>query len=339
MKGDWRHTAVIGIAESGAPEPDAATPWLFLNALVLPCPAGWREGLICEQGFRPDHDGLAQAGYRVSPRVEPTGPGTPLPAGGLVLAGRSRSANEGLLARASAMVRPGAPVIACGPKNTGIQALRKWVAGQTEIRFSLSKHHAVAFAFAAGSLDAADGGMERERAGMFSARQPDTGSQLLARHFDKRIAGKVADFGAGWGYLSAELIRRSPGITSLDLYEADHAALEAARELLAACAGGAMPMPELAFHWADLAGGFARRPFDWVVMNPPFHHGLHAGRERRTDLGIAFIASAASTLREGGRLLLVANRGLPYEAEIAKRFRRASTLAEEAGYKVIEAVR
>ena len=59
------------------------------------------------------------------------------------------------------------------------------------------------------------------------------------------LAGKVADFCAGWGYLSAELAQRAPAITGLDLYEADIEALEAARGNLAGRQG-------TRFFWHDL---------------------------------------------------------------------------------------
>ena len=59
----------------------------------------------------------------------------------------------------------------------------------------------------------------------------------------------------------------------------------------------------------------------------------------RPDIGRAFIEAASGALRAGGRLLLVANRQLPYEAAIAHGFASARTLAEREGYKVIEAIR
>jgi 16S rRNA (guanine1207-N2)-methyltransferase len=68
-----------------------------------------------------------------------------------------------------------------------------------------------------------------------------------------------------------------------------------------------------------------------VISNPPFHQG----RAAEPALGIAFIEAAGRILKPSGRLLLVANRQLPYEAALARVFRSTTTLSEDAGYKVL----
>jgi len=108
-------------------------------------------------------------------------------------------------------------------------------------------------------------------------------------------------------------------------------ALDLARGNLAAEGNGVA----IGFHWHDVAAGLPTQ-YDFIVTNPPFHA---QGREERTDLGRAFIAAAAEALRDGGRLLLVANRHLPYEAGLAARFEHVRTLAQEHGFKVVEAVK
>jgi 16S rRNA (guanine1207-N2)-methyltransferase len=69
-----------------------------------------------------------------------------------------------------------------------------------------------------------------------------------------------------------------------------------------------------------------------VVMNPPFHDALgnHA-----PGLGSAFIRKAAAILQPGGRLIMVANRQLPYEAELGKAFKTVERIAESKGFKVL----
>ena len=42
-------------------------------------------------------------------------------------------------------------------------------------------------------------------------------------------------------------------------------------------------------------------------------------------------------LRKGGHLWLVANRHLPYEAALARHFREVRAVADERGYKIVEA--
>ena len=73
-----------------------------------------------------------------------------------------------------------------------------------------------------------------------------------------------------------------------------------------------------------------------MIANPPFHQG----RAAEPDLGAAFIAAAARILKPSGRLLLVANRQLPYEAALAAALPPAGEkLSEDGAYKVFAAER
>ncbi len=86
-------------------------------------------------------------------------------------------------------------------------------------------------------------------------------------------------------------------------------------------------------YWHDVTRGLPQR-YDAIVSNPPFHQG----RADLPELGRAFIASAADALLPDGRLLIVANRHLPYEATLDARFAEVRTLTMQEGFKVIEAV-
>lgn len=92
----------------------------------------------------------------------------------------------------------------------------------------------------------------------------------------------------------------------------------------------------LAFHWHDVTTGLGRR-YDTIISNPPFHA---QGRADRPDIGRRFITVAAQALQPGGRLWMVANRHLPYEAELlAQQFASVRTVAQDRGFKVFEATR
>lgn len=327
---DARHTLVLPFEKGLLSAPSKVKPFIMLNAQTLPEDAGlWRNGLVCEQGFRTHYLDLERQGCSVSPQIRTEASY----AGALVLSGRARHVNEVNLTRAWNQVLEGAPVVVAGDKNAGIQSLRKWAGSRAEIAGSLSKYHAVVFwmmkTSASWPSPPQSTGDERYevRPGMFSASGPDIGSQLLASHFDGRIRGRVADFGAGWGYLSERLLQRVEHVDSIDLFEADYASLAAARLNVV--------HPKANFHWIDMTSEAPRGPFDWIIMNPPFH----AGRAADPQLGKTFIAAAARALPTGGRLLMVANRNLPYETLLTSLFRNVSVRAQEKGFKVFEALR
>jgi 16S rRNA (guanine1207-N2)-methyltransferase len=168
------------------------------------------------------------------------------------------------------------------------------------------------------------------RPGMFSHDRIDPGSRLLAETLPTDLSGEVADFCAGWGYLSAEIAVRCPTIRRIDLYEADHASLEAARRNLAGVSG-----PQVQFLWHDLLSEPVEARYDAIVMNPPFHQG----RAAEPEIGQKLIAVAAKALRSRGKLYMVANKGLPYERALAAAFAGSSQIARDNSFKVFAATR
>ncbi|MBL8568678.1 MAG: class I SAM-dependent methyltransferase [Phreatobacter sp.] len=160
--------------------------------------------------------------------------------------------------------------------------------------------------------------------GVFAWDRIDPGSALLLEHLPP-LAGRGADLGCGIGVLSRAVLAAS-AVTELTLVDLDRRAIDCARRNVAD--------PRARFVWADLRREVASLAgLDFVVTNPPFHDG---GAEDRA-LGQAFVRRAAGLLRRGGRLLLVANRHLPYEAVLKASFRSVSLRVEAGGYKVYEA--
>lgn len=299
----------------------------------LRLPDGWKAQTRLVQPFRPDFLALLAAGHDVSPRME--GEHHQL---SLVLAGRHRGLNEARIADAWQRTASGGTILVAGGKEDGIDSLRKRLADRLEGK--LSKHHGVAFwlrrddggtPFAGAGAPAVVEGQWQTAPGMFSFDRVDAGSRLLAEHLPDDLAGHIADFGAGWGYLADIVAGKARRLDALDLYEADHAALDAARANLARL----QPDAPAAFHWRDLTTEQPERRYDAIVMNPPFH----AGRAAEPLLGAAFVAAASRALKPRGRLFLVANRGLPYEKALAAGFASSEEIARDATYKVIAARR
>ncbi len=285
---------------------------------------------VVVQGFRPDHDALAGQGWTVVADVaEATGEF----AAAVVFLPRSRGAARAAVAEAARRVMPGGPVWIDGQKTDGIDSMLKDLRARAAVSAHISKAHGKIFRLAAGpvcddwraqDLHPAPGFVTR--AGVFSAERVDPGSALLAALLPDRLPALVADLGAGWGWLAAGVLKRD-GVTELHLVEADHSAL--------ACARRNVIDARARFHWADATRFRPEVPFDAVVMNPPFH----MGRAADPALGAAFIAAAAGMLAPSGRLWMVANRHLPYEAVLARHFREVAETGGDSAFKLLAAAR
>ena len=283
------------------PLPPKGARVLFLGAEPgFRLPAGFEAALHLVQGFRPHFRTLQVSGYTVAPRAE--GEGYDI---ALVLAGRHRGQNELRIAEAVERTAPGAPVVVAGSKDDGIDSLRKRIDALAPLEGHLPKHHGVAFWFLrtgteaavtlrAGNPDLVVEGSFKTKPGMFSFDRIDAGSKLLAANLPDDLKGTVADFCAGWGYLAAEVLQRSQGLTALDLYEADFEALEAARLNV----HGAI---EPRFFWTDLLAEAVERRYDAIVMNPPFHSGRAACQPltQLLSLGLALTRSSPINNRAG----------------------------------------
>lgn len=226
------------------------------------------------------------------------------------------------------------PIVVDGAKTDGVEAVLKAcrVAGETGA--PLSKGHGKIFTFVPGPDVSHWGagawtGMANSYVtapGVFSSDGVDPASALLASHLPPSLGAQVADLGAGWGYLSAQALSRTD-VSELHLVEADHAALDCARQNVTD--------PRAIFHWADATRWQAPKPLDTVVMNPPFH----IGRSGDPALGLAFIANAARQLAPRGILYMVANRHLPYEADLHRLFGKVDSVGHDPRFKIFVASR
>jgi 16S rRNA (guanine1207-N2)-methyltransferase len=299
--------------------------------------------LLCEQHFKPHADALQRGGLHVQSHAEGLFPLV------LLLPPRQRDQARADLARGVRRAAAGGVVVASIANNEGArsgEADMQRLLGPVQ---SIAKNHCRVFwaNVREESLDRAllDQWLQIDaprpiadarftsRPGVFAWDRIDAASELLASQLPNDLCGHGADLGAGFGYLSAEVLARCPHATSLDLYEADARALELARSNLSPVSIHSTS-PKLGYFWHDVTTGLPHR-YDFVVMNPPFHQG----RADLPELGRAFIVAAADALVEGGRLWLVANRHLPYEAVLNERFGVVRAVTAERGFKVIEAIK
>ncbi|MCT4578287.1 class I SAM-dependent methyltransferase [Donghicola sp.] len=285
-----------------------------------------RDRVEAIQSFAPDHAMLTARGYRAV--TAETGPY----ALSIVCLPRAKDEARDLIARAMAAT-PNGTVVIDGGKTDGIESVLKDVRKRADVHGPISKAHGKIFWCAASDAFAdwrkapsknADGYLTAP--GVFSADKVDRASQLLVNTLPKKLGRRVTDLGAGWGYISANILDRE-GLESLHLVEAEATALDCARETV--------NDDRVRFHWADVTRWHHPENMDAVVMNPPFH----TSRDADPAIGQAFIRAAHGMLAQNGKLWVVANRHLPYESTLGEFFAEVSEIAGDRSFKVLEAVR
>ncbi|TCO71983.1 class I SAM-dependent methyltransferase [Rhodovulum euryhalinum] len=289
-----------------------------------------KERVQIVQGFAPDHDAWVRRGWDVA--VAPSGDF----AAAVLVVPRAKALARAWMAEALALTG-GGPVIVDGEKTDGVDSLLKACRGQgADVSAPFAKAHGKVFtvtadpgAFAGwrpgeGALIA---GRYHTAPGVFSADGIDRGSALLLAALPAKLKGRVADLGAGWGYLAGETLAAHPEIAEMHLVEADHAALT--------CARANVTDPRARFHWADATTFASGTPFDIVLANPPFH----ASRAADPGLGRSFLAAAARLLAPHGQAFVVANRHLPYERDLAALFTEIHEIGGDTGFKVLHGQR
>jgi 16S rRNA (guanine1207-N2)-methyltransferase len=247
-----------------------------------------------------------------------------------------KSKIEGFGSIANAIKMTNNHVIVDGNKKDGIDSYLKKINKLTEILNISIKNHGKAFSFDPKQINEhiliewetnaeiqknSDNFFTAE--GMFSSKMIDKGSYQLAAFFKNMLKGRVADLGAGWGWLSFEALKQN--IDKIDLFEGFYPSMQSAKLNI--------NDPRATFFWIDVLKISAKKQYDIVIMNPPFH----LGQASDPSLGNNFIKKAAEILNRNGTLLMVANRQLPYEKNISKLFKSVTINHVQSGFKIIQA--
>lgn len=162
--------------------------------------------------------------------------------------------------------------------------------------------------------------------GVFAHGRLDDGTALLLDTLaGMSFSGDILDFGCGAGVIGV-CIAASNKDARVTFLDSSALALKACEETLAAnqLSGSALASDGL----SEL-----RHSYDLVISNPP----IHAGVKTDTGLSLQLLETVHQHIKPGGRLILVANRHLPYENWLSKNFRPVNELAANRNFKVIAA--
>lgn len=167
------------------------------------------------------------------------------------------------------------------------------------------------------------------RPGVFSWRGLDPGTAMLLEALDVHPSDEVLDVGAGCGIIGLHAARRI-GADRVTLVDVDLLATDSAVQTLRANGMGGVEVL-----LGDGVAAAGDREFSLIVSNPPFHSG-HA---MEAEVVQVLIDEAYQALRPRGRLVLVANRFLPYDRSLQRVFGSAETLAQNTRYHVLSATK
>ena len=311
-----------------------AGPILILRATNNPAYCEFKASdLHPVQNFKPTFEVLESVGLRPTQNMMSSAKAA------IVELTRSKPENLANIAKAYGVLEVGGTLFIDGAKTDGIDSILKNVKSRTTIEGSYSKSHGKTVWTIKTApdnpfkewLSLTDMAQNKDGfwsvPGTFSADAIDPASALLCDCITVPLKGRGADLGAGWGYLSHHALEKYPEITTLDLFEAEHVSLD--------CAKKNITDERARFHWTDVQSMPDKGGYDFIIMNPPFH----VSRKADVSLGRDFIAKASKLLAPKGRLWMVANKQLAYEAILDASFNTWSYQEQTPIFKVIHARR
>ncbi len=160
--------------------------------------------------------------------------------------------------------------------------------------------------------------------GVFSANELDAGTKLLLDNLPKTLSGDVLDFACGAGVIGCAVAKRYPKVR-LTLVDVSALALHCATLTLER---NSIEAKIVASDGLSNVNG----RFDFVLTNPPFHTGI------QTDYSVTerFIMELKTRLNKNAKLVLVANRFLPYPELINKSLGKVTTTAQTSKFNLYQ---
>ena len=162
--------------------------------------------------------------------------------------------------------------------------------------------------------------------GVFAHGRLDAGTALLLETLSElHFIGEILDFGCGAGVIGASIATQHEDV-NVSFLDASALALRACEETLSA---NQLSGTTIASDGLEQVDG----SYDMVISNPP----IHAGVKTDNQLSVRLLESIHRHISPGGRLILVANRHLPYENWLSKKFLQVKEIAGNKNFKVLAA--
>lgn len=164
--------------------------------------------------------------------------------------------------------------------------------------------------------------------GVFSFEHLDEGTQLLLENIHITPGSHVLDVGCGYGIIGMFAAMR--GASWVDLVDSNLLAITACKENLAI-----NNITNASVFLGDLFEPVQQNRYDLILSNPPFHTGQAVDYQMVYTL----IQQAYQALAQGGQLIIVANRFIPYYRMIKQVFGVVNCLAESTKFHVLSGLK
>jgi 16S rRNA (guanine1207-N2)-methyltransferase len=307
------------------------------DGVLAPCPliefngyrAVQRHGGCAVLPWRSDHLHAQAAGIRSMPFAGQGGAGAARFPQALVRVQKGRGLTYRDLVWAWQALEADGRLLVTGHNDLGITAWSKRIGRSCANLEILANHSHARVVVVTRPLACPQPWMDESGAGLFNGGMVDAGSALLLTHLPyEPVPQRVLDLGCGAGHLGLAAMQQWSD-AQVCFVDADARAVEAVRAILAPrSATAGMPV-----HWWDASEALPESGFDLVLCNPP----CHAGTQPDLVSARLMFQAAAGALRPGGRLLVVANRNLPYETDLS-RLGMLSRVDQAHGFKVLAVV-
>lgn len=163
--------------------------------------------------------------------------------------------------------------------------------------------------------------------GVFSAKHIDYATQFFLEHIEvDKQDQKILDLASGNGIIAKEIFKDNPD-TEIHLMD----------DSMLAVASGKLNLQgeNIHHHLNDDLSIFEDHYFDLIVTNPPFHFEY----EVNMQIALQLLIDCYRHLKEGGKLLIVANKHLNYKVHLEPIFYAVETLAEDEKFVIYKCVR
>ena len=167
---------------------------------------------------------------------------------------------------------------------------------------------------------------------VFSKSSLDIGTRFLLQSLPKYNGiESIIDLGCGNGIVGLNLAIQYPD-ASVTFTDESYMAVESAR---LTCSHNLKSINQHHFFVDNSLNNHKHNSIDLIVCNPPFHQSHSIG----THIALQMFKESYKTLKNQGRFIVVANRHLPYYAQLKRIFGNVRNLANNQKFLVLEMIK